>query len=137
MLISFFVAMARAIEMILKPVIAYVSDNATFSFGRRKPFMLVGCFFYATFLVLIFLPPKASSFSNSIWFGIFYVLFFIADTICNVPYLAIGPELSKNTKEREKLYIMFYAFQYCGVLFAAASPIIINRIIEVNLLLIL
>ena len=118
--------------MILKPIIAYISDNATFEMGRRKPFMLLGCVFYSIFLVAIFLPPKASSFSNSIWFGVFYVMFFIADTICNVPYLALGPELSKNTKEREKLYIMFYSFQYCGVLFASAAPIIINKFIDVT-----
>jgi len=68
----------------------------------------------------------------SIWFGVFYVLFFIADTVCNVPYLALGPELSTNTKEREKLYIMFFAFQYFGVLFASAAPIVINRFINVS-----
>ena len=95
--------------------------------------MLLGCIFYAAFLVAIFIPPKLDSWSNSIWFGVFYVLFFIADTVCNVPYLALGPELSVNTKEREKLYIMFYAFQYCGVLFAAAAPILINRMIDVSL----
>jgi len=120
--------------MILKPSIAYLSDNATFKMGRRKPFMLLGCVFYACFLVAIFLPPKSTSYINSIWFGVFYVLFFISDTVCNVPYLALGPELSKNTKEREKLYIFFYIFQYSGVLFAAAAPILINRVINVRII---
>jgi Na+/melibiose symporter-like transporter len=131
LLISFFVSLARALELFLKPVMAYISDNSTSAMGRRKPFMLFGCLFYAAFLVGMFLPPKSSSYTNSLWFGVFYVMFFMADTVCNVPYLALGPELTRNNSEREKLYIIFYTFQYCGVLFAATAPILINRLISV------
>jgi len=59
------------------------------------------------------------------------VLFFVADTVCNVPYLALGPELSSDTSERERLYIIFYIFQYLGVLFASAAPVVIARVIRV------
>lgn len=127
--LSFFVSLARAFEIILKPVIAHISDHLESRYGRRKPFMLFGCFFYAIFLIILFTPPsmRAGASYISIWFGTFYVLFFIADTITNVPYLALGPELSSNTKEREKLYIFFYLFQYIGVLFASAAPVILNK----------
>ena len=66
----------------------------------------------------------------SIWFGVFYVLFFMAETVTNVPYLALGPELSSNSKQREKLYFFFYVFQYIGVLFAAAAPVLLNRLFD-------
>jgi GPH family glycoside/pentoside/hexuronide:cation symporter len=125
---SFFTALARCIELIFKPLVAHWSDNSNFYIGRRKPFMVFGCGFYAIFLVSIFsLPDKlVSPLSTSIWFGSFYVLFFIADTVVNIPYQALGPELSKDTKEREKLYLVFYVFQYIGVLFASVAPIIIQ-----------
>ena len=136
LLMSFFVALARAIEIVLKPIIAYLSDTATFKWGRRKPFMLMGCVFYSGFLIFIFSPPTKvlSPLNISIWFGCFYVLFFVADTICNIPYAALGPELSSDSKEREKLYIVNFTFQYLGVLFAASAPVILHKIFNVSII---
>jgi GPH family glycoside/pentoside/hexuronide:cation symporter len=127
--LSFFVALARAFEIILKPLVAHLSDATRSSWGRRKPYMIIGCFIYSYFLIELFTPPsmKADATYLSMWFGFCYVLFFVADTISNVPYLALGPELSTDSKEREKLYIYFYFFQYIGVLFAAAMPVLLNR----------
>jgi GPH family glycoside/pentoside/hexuronide:cation symporter len=127
--LSFFVALARAVEILLKPFIAHVSDATNSKWGRRMPYMFFGSLIYAYFLITLFTPPSMKADANylSIWFGICYVLFFIADTIANVPYLALGPELSTNSKEREKLYIYFYLFQYIGVLFAAATPVLMMR----------
>ena len=126
---SFFVILSRSIEILLKPLIAHISDEIKTKMGRRKPFMLIGCGFYALFLVLLFSPPSVNTTSKtlSIWYGIFFVLFFMAESVSIPPYLALGPELSKNSKEREKLYYFFYVFQYVGVLFAAAAPILINK----------
>ena len=127
---SFFVTLTRCLELIIKPLIAHVSDEIKTKMGRRKPFMLIGCGFYALFLILLFCPPslRTSSKTLSIWFGVFFIFFFIAESITIAPYLALGPELSTNSKEREKLYFFFYIFQYIGVLFAAAAPILMNKI---------
>jgi GPH family glycoside/pentoside/hexuronide:cation symporter len=131
--LSFFVAMARATEIILKPIVAHLSDKLNTIYGRRKPFMIISCFFYAFFLVMIFQPPsmKAEGKYISIYFGFFYTLFFIADTFANIPYLALGPELSTNSRERESLYLFIYIFQYIGVLFAAAAPVVLNKLYPV------
>lgn len=125
--VSFFTSLARGIEIILKPVIAHFSDNLESRFGRRKPFIMIGTIFYIGFLLSVFNPPFLTQTAEylSFWFGIFYVLFFIAETIVNVPYLALGPELTKKTHEREKLYVFYYSFQYFGVLITAAAPLIL------------
>ena len=130
MYISFFVILARSLEILVKPLIAHISDEIKTKLGRRKPFMLIGCGFYALFLVLLFSPPTVQTTSKtlSIWYGIFFILFFMAESVTIPPYLALAPELSGNTKEREKLYYFFYIFQYIGVLFAAAAPILINKL---------
>ena len=127
---SFFVTLTRCLELIVKPFIAHLSDETKTKMGRRKPFMLIGCGFYALFLILLFSPPsfRTSSKSLSIWFGFFFVFFFMAESVTIAPYLALGPELSSNSKEREKLYFFFYMFQYIGVLFAAAAPIMMNKL---------
>ena len=91
-LLSFFIALARCIEVFLKPVVAFNSDKATFKLGRRKPFMLFAAPFYAVFLVLIFSPPEFLKGTQiSMWFGAFYILFFVAETVSLVPYFALGP----------------------------------------------
>ena len=127
---SFFVILARSLEILIKPLIAHVSDEIKTKMGRRKPFMLIGCGFYALFLVLLFSPPTTQTTTKilSIWYGVFFTLFFLAESVTIPPYLALAPELSGNTKEREKLYYFFYVFQYIGVLFAAAAPILINKL---------
>lgn len=132
LLISFFTALARCIELFLKPIIAFSSDNSNFKKGRRKPFMLFGCGFYCVFLVLIFSPPfkHMTPIATSLWFGVFYVLFFIADTICTIPYHALGPELSIDSKEREQLYLYVFAFQYIGVLLTSIGPVLIQKIVN-------
>lgn len=128
LLISFFTALARCVELFMKPIIAFSSDNATFKLGRRKPYMFFGCVFYAIFLVLIFAPlTKMSVIGTSIWFGVFYVLFFLSDTIVMIPYLALAPELSSDPIEREKLYIFIYMFQYIGVLLTSIGPVILQK----------
>ena len=126
---SFFVILSRSIEILLKPLIAHISDEIKTKMGRRKPFMLIGCGFYALFLVLLFSPPSVNATQRglSIWYGVFFVLFFMAESVTIPPYLALAPELSYNSHEREKLYYFFYVFQYVGVLFAAAAPILINK----------
>ena len=126
---SFFVILSRSLEILVKPLIAHISDEIKTKMGRRKPFMLIGCGFYALFLIMLFSPPSVNTTSKalSIWYGVFFVLFFMAESVTIPPYLALAPELSYNSKEREKLYYFFYVFQYIGVLFAAAAPILINK----------
>ena len=127
---SFFVTLTRCLELIVKPLIAHISDEIKTRIGRRKPFMLIGCGFYALFLILLFCPPslRTSTKTLSIWFGIFFIFFLMAESVTIAPYLALGPELSSNTAEREKLYFFFYLFQYIGVLFAGAAPMLINKL---------
>ena len=126
---SFFVILSRSLEILVKPLVAHVSDEIKTKMGRRKPFMLIGCGLYALFLILLFSPPPVNTTSKtlSIWYGVFFVLFFMAESITIPPYLALAPELSSNTKERERLYYFYYVFQYVGVLFAAAAPILMNK----------
>ena len=100
---SFFVILSRSIEILLKPLIAHISDEIKTKMGRRKPFMLIGCGFYALFLVLLFSPPSVNATPRglSIWYGVFFVLFFMAESVTIPPYLALAPELSYNSHERE------------------------------------
>lgn len=142
LLISFFIIITRALELLIKPIVAIASDNHKGKYGRRKPFILSGFIFYSILLVLLFYPPtntletlnnnllnkkseiEESNIRVSLWFGVLYLLFFVFDTICNIPYSALAPEMSDNPQEREKIYMIYYMFQYLGILFAVSAPVI-------------
>lgn len=48
------------------------------------------------------------------WFGIFYTAFYLADTVTNVPYEALGPELSDSYNERSRIYFVHKFFNMLG-----------------------
>lgn len=48
------------------------------------------------------------------WFGIFYTAFYLADTVTNVPYEALGPELSDSYDERSRIYFVHKFFNMLG-----------------------
>ncbi len=37
----------------------WLSDNTKTAWGRRRPFMFFGCFFYAALFTLLLSPPRA------------------------------------------------------------------------------
>lgn len=55
------VPVARSIDVITDPLMGWISDSTRTIFGRRRPYMAVGCVFYAIFFALLFSPPKEIS----------------------------------------------------------------------------
>lgn len=130
--LSFFTALARSFDVITDPLMGWLSDRTRSRHGRRRPFMLTGCIFYCAMFVMLFSPPKpddegslATAGSNQMaayWFGVFYVLFYFSDTYCNVPYEALGPELTDSYEERNSLFFSAKTFNFLGMLIAAGLP---------------
>ena len=123
--ISFFTALARSFDVITDPLMGWITDNTRSKYGRRRPYMFLGCFFYCLLLTLLLSPPgKVGEDGNgvAIWFGIFYTIFYLSDTFTNVPYEALGPELSDNYEERNRVFFAAKIFVFTGTLFAAAAP---------------
>lgn len=49
-----------------------------------------------------------------LWFCLCYTLFYLSDTVANVPYEALGPELTSNHHERNKLFFTSKVFMLIG-----------------------
>eukprot|EP00753_Platysulcus_tardus_P001748 PLAT1150.1.p2 GENE.PLAT1150.1~~PLAT1150.1.p2 ORF type:complete len:828 (-),score=437.37 PLAT1150.1:66-2549(-) len=122
--IAFFTALARSFDVLTDPLMGWFSDRTRTKWGRRRPFMAVGCFGYALFFYLLFSPPEASPTSTSLWFGFFYVFFYAFDTMCNVPYGALGPELTDNADERNNVFFWANMFKGIGILCGAVGPVV-------------
>jgi len=133
-IIALFTALARSLDVVSDPLISYLSDSARFDqlrlpgwlMGRRKPFMFVGCFFYSGFLWLLLNPPYTSENKLALWFGCFYTLYFLANTITCIPYDALGPELSEDSGQRTGLFFVSNLFDGVGTLIALGMPIVMT-----------
>ena len=126
--VGFFTALARAFDVITDPLMGWITDNARTKYGRRRPFIGVGCFFYCLFLVLLMSPPgrivenSGNNNQAAYWFGVFYTLFYLSDTFTNVPYEALGPELSEDYDQRNQLFLLTKTFNFTGMLLSAGAP---------------
>ena len=121
--VSFFVALARSLDVITDPAAAYLSDSCRMTWpiaGRRRIFLAVGALCYGIFLRFLLSPPPGyivlthergtpiadeKGVSLSMWFGSFYILFFIASTFLAIPYDALGPELTDDPEELSLIHI--------------------------------
>ena len=129
--ISFFTALARSFDVITDPVMGWASDQTRTRYGRRRPFMAAGCAVYALMLFFLYTPGLVGGSKDdctldgrqaAYWFGTFYTLFYLADTFTNVPYEAMGPELSDSYEERSRVFFVQKLFNFLGMLLAAAAP---------------
>lgn len=130
LLIAMFLALARSLDVVTDPTMSYWTDSLRTKFGRRRPFLAIGCIPYGLCLVALLTPPRSlSSTAVSIWFGIFYITFFLCTTFCNIPYDAMGPELTDNPEDRSRLFFLCTIFDGLGSLLAVLMPVILTSTI--------
>ena len=114
--ISMAMVLGRIVDGAADPFIAYFSDRATFKFGRRRPFMILGFPFLLLSFILVWRPPVDEvSALNLVWAAVMLSLFFFAYSTIVVPYLAILPELARNDGERVRLATLQTALYGAGV----------------------
>lgn len=128
--ISFFIALARSFDVVSDPLMSYMTDSFRSKHGRRRPFIITGCWVYGILLILLLSPPRLDSTSLSLWFGFFYVVFFLASTYTNIPYDALGPELTDNYNDRSRLFFVSGLFDGLGALIAVIFPVMLTQYIN-------
>mmetsp|Transcript_12540 Transcript_12540/g.24463 ORF Transcript_12540/g.24463 Transcript_12540/m.24463 type:complete len:968 (+) Transcript_12540:118-3021(+) len=116
------VALARSFDVISDPVMSYITDSCRHVVGRRKPFLIVGAPLYGLFMCALFSPPYLPPSPLAMWFAIMYVGFFLVNTFSNIPYDALGPELTEDSSERARLFFLSGIFDGGGTLLAFGLP---------------
>lgn len=121
-MISACIAAARSMDVITDPGMSYITDAAHTRWGRRRPFMLSGAPVYGMMLIALLTPPHGSSNYVAAWFAMTYIGFFVTNTYCNIPYDALGPELTDNYEDRSNLFFISGLFDGGGTLVACGMP---------------
>ncbi|TNE58911.1 MAG: hypothetical protein EP340_03920 [Alphaproteobacteria bacterium] len=101
------IAIALGFDAISDPAVGSLSDNFKSRYGRRHPFMLGALLPLPLCFFALFWPPTGlTGFGLFLWLTFFTVLTRTALTFFNVPYQALGAELSRDYHERTVI-VMF------------------------------
>lgn len=105
LLIGLVQTIMRLWDAISDPLVANWSDNTRSRWGRRRPFIFVGGVVLALVFPLIWMPSQAwGEWGLFIYLTIASVVFLTAHTVYNIPYEALGLELTDDYNERTRLY---------------------------------
>jgi len=87
-------------DLLTDPIIGGASDRTRSRFGRRAPWMVAGAIFMAGATVVMFnVPSGMSELGNLLWFNIAFAVATVGYTMVNVPYTAMGAEISHSSED--------------------------------------
>ncbi len=114
----------RLIDAVSDPFFGNLSDNARSKFGRRRPFILIGSIAAGLFFPVLFMVGRDWSEMQMVWYMIGSTAIFITLVSCfNMPYQALGSELTPSYNERTSIYSYHSFIQKMGEIanFGAAA----------------
>lgn len=117
-LVGLALAIPRAFDAILDPLMGNFSDNARTRWGRRRPFIFVGGILVTLLYWLTWCPPRTWS---PAWMFAYLIgmstCFYCAYTLYLIPHAALGFELSSDYNERTRIMAYRAVFGSIGGLF--------------------
>jgi len=103
-LVGLLLALPRALDALLDPLIGTWSDNFRSRWGRRKPFMVSGAVGAGVFFVVLWWIPMGGSEMGKFWYFLFFsTVFYLFMSLFAVPWGAIGLSLTADYHERTRL----------------------------------
>ncbi len=127
-LIAISIAIARAFDALTDPVMGWLSDRTHTRWGRRKPYIALAAPFAALSFYMLFAPPPSLDPNGAaLWFAVSFCLFFLFSTVVEIPFGALGAELTPDYTERSSLFGYRSFFVSLGLLIAAVFPTFLEK----------
>ena len=115
---------ARAWDAITDPLIGFFSDQTRGRWGRRKPWIVIGTPLLMVTLYLFLSPPVSVS---KTYLFVVALVFYIAWTTVQIPYLSWGAELSRDYTARTRINGYRETGTMIGVILATLLPVLFLR----------
>jgi len=123
----------RIIDAVTDPVMGVLSDRSRLPRGRRRPWILWGCLPLALLTVALYVPPESLPAGLATAWASFVILgWFLAYTVVNVPYRALGPELTDDYDERTALFSLREGLLVVGTVLAAVGPGVVGLVLGLD-----
>jgi glycoside/pentoside/hexuronide:cation symporter, GPH family len=120
--IGWVIVVARLFDAVLDPLIGALSDRTRSRYGRRRPWIALASFPLAACFFALLVPPDGVLATSGVWFAIFYVLVFFLWSAVQVPYEALGPEITPSYDQRTSLLALRDGLLGAGTVVAAVLP---------------
>ncbi len=112
-------AIALLVDAAADPLLGSLSDNSRSRWGRRIPFMALGAPVVALGLGMVFSPPHGlSTWALFAWLLVISLILRFAVSVFNVPFIALGAELSEDYAERSSVAAFRFLYSVFGSLIA-------------------
>lgn len=121
-LLAVAIAIARAFDAVIDPLMGFVSDHTHTRWGRRKPWIALGVAANTLVFYLLLSPPERTGPGMLGWFVTCFILSFLFVTMVQIPRTALAAELTLDGKERSSLFGMIALFLAMGLIGGAIMP---------------
>jgi GPH family glycoside/pentoside/hexuronide:cation symporter len=97
--------LAKLWDAVSDPLVGNLSDRTERSQGRRRPWLYASAPLLFVFSIMLWVPPAGLEGAALIaWIGVAVFGFYTAYTIFDVPHMALGAELTFDSRERNLVF---------------------------------
>ena len=122
---------ARLWDAVTDPLVGNLSDRTMTRWGRRRPWMAASAIPVAITYYAVWAPPaNLSDMALTVWIGIAILAFYTSITMFNVPYAALGAELSTGHHDRSRVFGAKAVGDQLGIIAGAVSLLVMERASE-------
>jgi Na+/melibiose symporter-like transporter len=126
--IAIVLLISRLFDAITDPIIGCWSDRHYAKTGTRKPFVVAGGLLFIISSYFLYVPVDITTLNadttvNTTYFLLWFILFYLAWTLIEIPHLAWGAELATNTKVKNKLFSFRASSTLVGTLIFYLVPL--------------
>ena len=119
--ISMVMLVAGLFDAVTDPSIGYLSDRYHARTGSRKPFIVAGAILLIPCAWFLLNPADGVTIT---YFLVWYLLFYLAMTMFQIPHLTWGGEISSVGEEKTKVYGYRNYAGYAGMILFVLVPIV-------------
>jgi glycoside/pentoside/hexuronide:cation symporter, GPH family len=123
-------AIAMVVDAFADPIIGHMSDRTYTRWGRRLPWLYLAAVPLGASWMLLWQPPGFGGWQAFLYLVVTAIFVRTLVSACEVPSVAILPELTQDYDERTKLMRLRYLFAWAGgllMLFLAYGVFLVSK----------